>query len=75
MSRALLTLGYPPRAIVGKALQHYGVLIMKRTQARMVKNAISTMCLPIAAKRRKFIPSPPKGSQTLNGLMQQSSIA
>jgi hypothetical protein len=35
----LPTLGYPPRAIVGKALQHCGVLIMRRTQACMDKTA------------------------------------
>jgi hypothetical protein len=33
-------LGYPPRVIVGKASQHYGVLITRRTQARMDKTAI-----------------------------------
>jgi hypothetical protein len=39
-SRTLLTLGYRPRAIVGKVLQHYGILITRRTQARMYKTAI-----------------------------------
>ncbi len=36
---------------------------------------LNSMCLPITAKRRKFISSLPKRSQTLKGLMQQSSIA
>ena len=40
MSKTLLTLGFPPRVIVEKALQHYGVLRTRRTQARMDKTAI-----------------------------------
>ncbi len=35
-----VTSGYPPRPIIGKALQNYGVLIMRRTHARMDKTAI-----------------------------------
>ena len=55
MNRVLPTLRYSVRANVGKASQHYGVLTMRRTQARMDKTAIWTMCLPTIAKRRKFI--------------------
>jgi hypothetical protein len=40
MNKTMLILGYPPKVIVGKALQHYGVLIKRRTQARMDKTAI-----------------------------------
>jgi hypothetical protein len=40
MSKTLLTLAYPPKVIVGKALQHYGVIITRRSQARMDKTAI-----------------------------------
>ncbi len=36
----LLSLGYPPKVIVGKASQHYGILIMRKIQARIDKTAI-----------------------------------
>ena len=35
MNRILPTLGNPPRTTVGKALQHYGILTMRSTQAQM----------------------------------------
>jgi hypothetical protein len=75
MNRVLPTLGFPPRATVGTALQHYGILTMRRTRAHMDKTAIQTMCLQIVPMRRRFILSLPKRSQTLKGSMQQSSTA